>query len=69
MAAKTGNASLYLRYLETGQHADFVIECQGVEFNVHRIIVCAKSDMLDRAAGGHFQVRCLTVSHYSYDWS
>ncbi|EXJ90367.1 hypothetical protein A1O1_03466, partial [Capronia coronata CBS 617.96] len=45
----------YLQFLETGKYSDLVIECQGVEFKVHRVVVCAHSPMLDAACGGQFQ--------------
>ncbi|EXJ61728.1 hypothetical protein A1O7_02157 [Cladophialophora yegresii CBS 114405] len=45
----------YLTLLKSGQYSDFVIECQGVEFKVHRAIVCPQSTMLERAANGDFR--------------
>ncbi|KAK5467447.1 hypothetical protein LTS15_000420 [Exophiala xenobiotica] len=32
------SAEMYLQFLETGKFSDFIIECQGVEFKVHRIV-------------------------------
>jgi hypothetical protein len=42
--------------LESGQYSYFVIECERVEFNVHRTIICCQSTMLERAANGYFKV-------------
>ncbi|KAK5206991.1 hypothetical protein LTR96_009376 [Exophiala xenobiotica] len=40
---------MYLSFLETGKFSDFTIECQGVEFKVHRIVVSTQSAMLEAA--------------------
>ncbi|EXJ80811.1 hypothetical protein A1O3_07095 [Capronia epimyces CBS 606.96] len=45
----------YLQLLETGKYSDLVIDCQGVEFNVHRTVVCPQSAMLDAACSGKFE--------------
>ncbi|KAK7887592.1 hypothetical protein LTR67_009493 [Exophiala xenobiotica] len=49
------SAEMYLQFLETGKFSDFIIECQGVEFKVHRIVVCTQSPMLDAACSGSFE--------------
>lgn len=56
----------YLEFLTTGKYSDLIIQCQEVEFKVHRIIVCTRSEMLDKACGGPFQV-CLSPQS-SYDF-
>lgn len=45
--------------LESGDYFDFTIKCQGVEFKVHRAVVCAQSTMLKKAADGPFKVSYL----------
>jgi len=48
---------LYLSFLETGKFSDFIIECQGVEFKVHRIVVSTQSPVLEAACSGSFEAR------------
>jgi hypothetical protein len=48
---------MYLSFLETGKFSDFIIECQGVEFKVHRIVVSTQSAMLEAACSGSFEAR------------
>jgi hypothetical protein len=47
----------YLHLLESGFFSDLIVECQGVEFKVHRAIVCSGSPMLLAACSGSFKVR------------
>ena len=49
----------YLGLLESGDYSDFIIECQGIEFKVHRAIVCPLSTMLQKAVSGPFKVSSL----------
>jgi hypothetical protein len=41
------NVGLYLELLDSGQFSDFVIECDSIEFHVHRAIVCPASPLLE----------------------
>jgi len=54
MAAISRNS--YLHLLESGLFSDLVVECQGIEFKVHRNIVCSGSRMLMAACNGSFKV-------------
>jgi hypothetical protein len=61
----------WLELLKTEKYSDMTIVCQGVEFNVHRAVVCPQSPMLDAAFGGQLQVMDdprsvdhLVASHY-----
>ena len=45
----------YARFLDTGKHSDFIIECGGHEMKVHKILLCAKSDFFDRLCASPFQ--------------
>ena len=44
----TRNAAANLQLLETGQFADYQIECEGTTFQVHRMMVAARSPVLMR---------------------
>ncbi|KAJ9605955.1 hypothetical protein H2200_009804 [Cladophialophora chaetospira] len=55
MAAEEVRPPNYLALLESGQYSDFIIECQGIEFKVHRAIVCPQSTMLSKAINGPFK--------------
>ncbi|KAK5467446.1 hypothetical protein LTS15_000419 [Exophiala xenobiotica] len=45
----------YLHLLESGFFSDLIVECQGVEFKVHRAIMCSGSPMLLAACNGSFK--------------
>ena len=51
----TVTPSAWLRLLKSQQYADFTIVCSGVEFIVHRAVVCPASPVLDEACSGNFQ--------------
>jgi hypothetical protein len=46
----------WLELLKTDKYSDMTIICQGVEFKVHRAVVCPQSPMLDAAFGGQLEV-------------
>jgi len=46
----------YLHLLKSGLFSDLVVECQDVEFKVHRAIVCSGSRLLLAACNGTFKV-------------
>lgn len=50
------NPSLGREILEMGEFSDFIIECQGVQFPVHRNVICRGSPVLYRACAGSFKV-------------
>lgn len=41
------NVGLYLDLLDSGQFSDFVIDCDSIEFHVHRAIICPASPLLE----------------------
>ncbi|KAJ9606899.1 hypothetical protein H2200_008909 [Cladophialophora chaetospira] len=43
------SSQTYLNLLESGKHSDLTIDCQGVQFKVHRVLVCPQSPMIDAA--------------------
>ena len=45
------------RLLETGDYSDLVLDCQGVRFNVHRIVLCPQSDYFGAICAGSIKVR------------
>ncbi len=56
----TDPGEIFLPFLENGKFSDFIIECQGVVFKVHRLVICTQSPMLAAACSGSFEV-CLSV--------
>jgi BTB/POZ domain len=42
--------------LETGKYSDFIIECGGRQFKVHRSIVCPQSKFLEILCESNFEV-------------
>jgi len=38
------------------KYADFVIECHGIKFPVHKVVLCSQSEYFDKACGGGFLV-------------
>ncbi|KIW91756.1 uncharacterized protein Z519_07724 [Cladophialophora bantiana CBS 173.52] len=47
--------SAYLDLLRSEKYSDFTIACNGVEFKVHRAVVCPASPFLDSACNSGFQ--------------
>ncbi|EXJ68961.1 uncharacterized protein A1O5_07893 [Cladophialophora psammophila CBS 110553] len=47
--------SAYLDLLRSEKYSDFTIACNGVEFKVHRAVVCPASPFLDAACNSGFQ--------------
>lgn len=45
----------FSKLLDTARHSDFVIECKGHVFNVHKALICAQSEFFDRLCAGPFQ--------------
>ncbi|KAK5190857.1 hypothetical protein LTR72_000668 [Exophiala xenobiotica] len=45
----------YLHLLKSGFFSDLIVECQGIEFKVHRAIMCSGSPMLLAACNGSFK--------------
>lgn len=45
--------------LKSGQFSDLTLVCRDQEFNVHKAVVCAQSQVLAAAIREPFQVRCL----------
>lgn len=45
--------------LKSGKYHDFVLNCKGTEFRVHRSIICSKSPVLDALCSSPFKVRTL----------
>ena len=45
----------FARFLGSGRHSDFVIECRGHIFKVHKTLLCAKSEFFDRLCDSSFQ--------------
>jgi hypothetical protein len=39
-----------------GKYSDLTISCQGVDFRLHRAIVCSQSQYFDAAVNGNFKV-------------
>lgn len=50
------SSQIYLTLLESGNYSDLIIDCQGTEFKVHRVLVCPQSPMIDAAVSGQFEV-------------
>ena len=44
----------YARFLDTGRHSDFEIECGEHVFKVHKAIICAKSEFFDKLCSSDF---------------
>ncbi|KIW55927.1 hypothetical protein PV05_04636 [Exophiala xenobiotica] len=51
----TDPGEIFLPFLENGKFSDFIIECQGVVFKVHRLVICTQSPMLAAACSGSFE--------------
>lgn len=51
------------------KYSDLSIICQGVEFKVHRAIVCPRSPMLEAACGGQFKVNDICHKFSEPDYS
>lgn len=43
--------------LLSGKYSDFKLRCQGVEFRLHKSVVCMQSPMFAAALDGNFTVR------------
>ena len=50
------NPGLGLEILKTGEFSDFIIECQGIQFRVHRNVICRGSPILYNVCAGSFKV-------------
>ena len=42
--------------LETGKYSDFIIECGGRQFKLHRSIICPQSKFLEVLCDSNFEV-------------
>lgn len=49
-------SAIALDLLKNGKYSNMSIVCQGVEFKLHRSIVCNGSPMLDAALRGQLKV-------------
>lgn len=47
--------------LDKGKYSDLTISCEGIDFKVHRVVVCSQSSFFDAAVSSGFRVRAL---HY-----
>lgn len=47
------------KYRASGLPCDFVLECDGIEFPVHKAVLCSRSKFFDRMCNGDFRVRFL----------
>src|SRR5271168_3221017 len=47
-----------LQLLASGESSDFTIICQGVEFKVHKAIICPESSFFHAACTNNFKARC-----------
>ena len=54
-----------LQLLASGESSDFTIICQGVEFKVHKAIICPESSFFRAACTGPFKVR----RHLESSWT
>jgi hypothetical protein len=46
-----------LRFLESGELADFALKCEDYEWKVHRLILASGSNVFQKACAGDFKVR------------
>lgn len=44
-------------FTHSGKYSDLVLECEGIQFNVHKVIVCTQSPVMAAACDGEFRVR------------
>jgi hypothetical protein len=42
-----------------GKYSDMTVSCEGIDFHLHRAIVCSQSRYFDAAMNGPFKVRSL----------
>ena len=42
--------------LANGKYSDLTISCEGIDFKVHRAIICSQSTFFDAAANSGFKV-------------
>src|SRR5580700_10812703 len=54
-----------LELLASGESSDFTIICQGVEFKVHKAIICPESSFFRAACTNDFKVR----RHLESSWT
>lgn len=44
------------RYYTSGAFSDLVVVCNGVEYKVHKLVLCSQSDFFNKACGPNFKV-------------
>lgn len=54
------------KYRASGAPCDFVLECDGIEFPVHKAVLCSRSTYFDRMCNGDFRVRRLRLFTRSF---
>lgn len=64
MGTRTVNEVNFLRMIKKElflkeQYSDMIISCRGLEFKVHRAIICPQSSFFEAAANGNFSVSIL----------
>lgn len=51
-----GPHSTLRRLLDSGEHSDLTLTCQGEEFKLHKAVVCLQSPVIATALRGNFKV-------------
>lgn len=51
-----GPHSTLRRLLDSGEHSDLTLTCQGEEFRLHKAVVCLQSPVIAAALRGNFKV-------------
>ena len=61
---RLGFSNTSLRLRNDKKFCDFVIECNGVQFAVHRVVLCSRSEYFERMCSGEFKV-FIPLSYFS----